>query len=204
MPGRKTDVVDCVWLAQLLEYGLLRASFIPPQPIRDLRDLTRYRKVLAEEHTRAANRVEKMLQDAGIKLSSVATDNLGASGRQILAALVAGNTDPQALAELARGRLRGKRPQLAQALSGRFREHHAFLIGQLLVNLDNIEDSLAALTTRIEVLLNPFVEELKLVSHHSWNQADCGVGDYLRDRRGYDVLRQARKPFQLVAVLSAQ
>jgi len=108
VPGRKTDVADCVWLAQLLEHGLLQASFIPPQPIRDLRDLTRHRKTLAEEHTRVANRLEKVLQDAGIKLSSVATDILGATGRQILAALAGGNTDAQQLAELARGRLRAK------------------------------------------------------------------------------------------------
>lgn len=163
VPGRKTDVADCVWLAQLLEHGLLRASFIPPQPIRDLRDLTRYRKSLAEEHSRVANRLEKVLQDAGIKLSSVATDILGATGRQILAALAAGKADPELLAGLARGRLREKKAQLSQALRGRFREHHAFLLGRLLVDLDNIEDAMVEVATRVEELLRPFVAELELL-----------------------------------------
>ncbi|MGO9060064.1 MAG: IS110 family transposase [Candidatus Binataceae bacterium] len=160
VPGRKTDVADGVWLAQLLEHGLLRASFIPPQPIRDLRDLTRYRKSLSEEHTRVANRLEKVLKDAGIKLSTVVTDILGVSGCQILAALVSGTNDPEVLAELARGRLRKKKPELSQVLSGHFREHHAFFIGRLLLDLDNVEDSLVA---RIEVLLRPLVQELELV-----------------------------------------
>jgi transposase len=163
VPGRKTDVADCVWLAQLLEHGLLRASFIPPQPIRDLRDLTRYRKSLSEERTRVANRLEKVLQDAGIKLSSVATDIVGVSGRQILTALVSGTTDPEALAELARGRLRRKKQELSQVLSGHFREHHAFFIGRLLLDLDNVEDALAEVSARIEVLLRPFAQELELV-----------------------------------------
>ena len=110
VPGRKTDVADCAWLAQLLEHGLLRSSFVPP--IRELRDLTRYRKSLTEERTRAANRLHKVLQDAGIKLSSVATDMLGASGRSMLMALVAGTTDPALLADLARGQLRKKLPEL--------------------------------------------------------------------------------------------
>ena len=163
VPGRKTDVADGVWLAQLLEHGLLRASFIPPQPIRDLRDLTRYRKSLSEEHTRVANRLEKVLKDAGIKLSTMVTDILGVSGCQILAALVSGTNDPEVLAELARGRLRKKKPELSQVLSGHFREHHAFFIGRLLLDLDNVEDSLAAVVARIEVLLRPLVQELELV-----------------------------------------
>ena len=112
VPGRKTDVADCVWLAQLLEHGLLRSSFVPPAPIRELRDLTRYRKSLTEERTRAANRLHKVLQDAGIKLSSVATDLLGVSGHAMLMALVAGTTDPALLANLARGKLRKKLPEL--------------------------------------------------------------------------------------------
>ena len=119
VPGRKTDVADCVWLAQLLESGLLTASFIPPRPIRDLRDLTRYRKSLQEEHSRMANRLEKVLQDAGLKLSSVASDILGVSGRQILTRLVQGVTDPAQLAELAHGRLRNKKRELIAALRGR-------------------------------------------------------------------------------------
>src|SRR5215831_15577876 len=124
VPGRKTDMQDCAWIAQLLEHGLLRGSFVPPAPIRELRDLTRYRKVLVQERTRAANRLHKVLQDAGIKLASVATDILGVSGRAMLGALVEGTSDPNALAELARGSLRKKLPALREALVGRFRPHH--------------------------------------------------------------------------------
>jgi transposase len=115
VPGRKTDVLDCVWIAQVLEHGLLRGSFVPPPLIRDLRDLTRYRRVLTDERTREANRLHKLLQDAGIKLASVANDVLGVSGRAMLEALVAGTTDPAVLADLARGRLRAKLPALRQA-----------------------------------------------------------------------------------------
>src|SRR5512133_2418471 len=112
VPGRKTDVADAAWIAQLVEHGLVRPSFVPPRPIRELRNLTRYRKTVIEERTREAQRLEKLLEDAGIKLSSVATDILGVSGRAMLAALVAGVRDPQLLAELAKGRLRAKIPLL--------------------------------------------------------------------------------------------
>src|SRR5207249_3739880 len=118
VPGRKTDVQDCAWLAQLLEHGLLRGSFVPPAPIRELRDLTRYRKSLIQERAREANRVHKMLEDAGIKLATVARDVLGMSGRAMLEALVRGTRDPAVLAELARGRMRAKLPALRQALAG--------------------------------------------------------------------------------------
>jgi len=121
VPGRKTDVKDCVWIAQLLEHGLLRGSFVPPAPIRDLRDLTRYRKAVIQDRTRVANRLHKALEEAGIKLAAVASDILGVSGRAMLAALVQGTTDPAVLADLARGRLRGKLPALRQALANRFR-----------------------------------------------------------------------------------
>ena len=123
LPGRKTDVGDAAWLAELLEHGLLRSSFVPPPAIRQLRDLTRYRKRLIQAHSAECQRVQKTLEDAGSKLDSVATDVLGVSGRAILKALVAGERDPQVLAELARGKLRTKLPQLRQALRGRFGEH---------------------------------------------------------------------------------
>jgi hypothetical protein len=123
VPGRKTDVKDCAWIAQLLEHGLIRGSFVPPAPIRDLRDLTRYRKAVIQERTRQANRLHKVLEDAGIKLASVASDVLGVSGRALLQALVTGTRDPKALADLARGNLRKKLPALRQALTGRFRPH---------------------------------------------------------------------------------
>jgi transposase len=156
VPGRKTDVADCAWLAQLLEHGLLRSSFVPPAPIRELRDLTRYRKRLTEERTRAANRLHKVLQDAGIKLSSVATDMLGVSGRSMLMALVADTTDPALLADLARGQLRKKLPELRRALTGRFGSHHRFMVSRLLADLDYVEEASADLSRRIEELLAPF------------------------------------------------
>ena len=129
LPGRKSDVLDAEWLAELLEHGLLRGSFVPPPAIRELRDLTRYRKRLVQTHTAECQRIQKTLEDAGIKLDSVASDVLGVSGRAMLRALVAGERDPEVLAELAKGVLRKKIPELRQALRGRFRDHHALLIG---------------------------------------------------------------------------
>jgi len=142
VPGRKSDVADCAWLAQLLEHGLLRASFVLPRPIRELRDLTRLRKSLIQDRTRAANRLHKVLQDAGLKLSSVAANVLGVSGRAMLSALMGGNSDPNQLAELARGRMRNKMPALRQALTGRFRSHHAFLLGQVIAHVDYLDESI--------------------------------------------------------------
>jgi transposase len=164
MPGRKTDVADAAWLAQLLENGLLRPSFIPPRAIRELRDLVRYRSQLKHDHTRVANRLHKVLQDADLKLSSVMSDILGVSGRQILQQLAAGHSDPATLAQLARGRLRAKLPELRQALSGRFSAHHAFLIGQCLSELDNLEESMSALAARVEEHLVPFAQQIERLS----------------------------------------
>jgi transposase len=160
VPGRKTDIKDCAWIAQCLEHGLLRGSFVPPAPIRELRDLTRHRRVLTEERTRAANRLHKLLQDAGIKLASVASDILGVSGRAMLEALVSGTTDPAVLAELARGRLRQKLPALRHALAGRFRPHHAFLVGQLLGHIDYLDESIATVSAEVDDRLAPFAQQL--------------------------------------------
>jgi hypothetical protein len=160
VPGRKTDVQDCVWIAQLLEHGLLRGSFVPPAPIRDLRDLTRHRRALQQERTRTANRLHKLLQDAGIKLASVASNILGASGRAMLAALVEGTTDPKTLADLAKGKLRRKLPALRDALVGRFRDHHAFLASQLLAHLDDLDEAITMVSERIAEALTPYSEEL--------------------------------------------
>ena len=160
VPGRKTDVQDCVWIAQLLEHGLLRGSFVPPVPIRELRDLTRYRKALIQDRTRVANRLHKALEDAGVKLASVASDILGVSGRAMLQALAEGTTDPVLLADLARGRLRGKLPAIRAALAGRFRPHHGFLVGQLLAHLDYIDEAIATLSAEIESRLSPFADQL--------------------------------------------
>jgi len=150
LPGRKSDVLDAEWLAELLEHGLLRGSFVPPPAIRELRDLTRYRKRLIQAHTAECQRIHKTLEDAGIKLDSVASDVLGVSGRLMLQALVDGERDPEVLAELAKGRLRKKIPELRQALRGRFRDHHALLIGLSLEHTAHLEAATATLDARID------------------------------------------------------
>ncbi len=156
VPGRKTDVKDSEWLAQLLECGLLRASFVPPPAIRELRDLTRYRVQQVRDRSQEVNRLCKVLEDAGLKLTSVITDVMGTSGRAMLTALVAGTTDPTVLAELARGKLRKKLPELRRALQGRFRLHHAFLIEQVFAKIDFLDEALERLTVEIDRRLAPF------------------------------------------------
>jgi transposase len=156
LPGRKTDVGDAAWLCELLECGLLRGSFVPPPQIRELRDLVRYRKRLIQAHGAECQRIQKTLEDAGIKLDSVAADVLGVSGRAILAALVRGERDPQVLAELAKGKLRKKLPQLRQALRGRFGEHHALLVGLALDHLKHLEVAIARLDARVDEVIAPF------------------------------------------------
>lgn len=163
VPGRKTDVKDCEWIADLLAHGLLRGSFVPPKPIRDLRDLTRYRSTVAHLRAEEVQRLHKLLQDAGIKLSSVATDVMGVSGRAMIDALVEGTKDPTVLAELAVGKLRKKLPLLRQALEGRFRDHHAFLVTQLLAHIDYLEELNDSLTKKIEEQLLPFSKEMELL-----------------------------------------
>jgi transposase len=158
VPGRKTDVKDAEWVAQLLQYGLLSPSFIPPPPIRELRDLTRQRAQLVRERAAAANRVQKVLEDANIKLAGVATDVLGASGRAMLAAIVGGAEDPAALAALARGSLRRKAPELTLALRGRVTDHHRFLLRTLLRQVDQLEGLIGEYAARIEEVTTPFAE----------------------------------------------
>jgi transposase len=155
LEGRKTDAGDCAWIAQLLQHGLLRPSFVPERPVRELRDLTRQRAQLTGERAAAANRIQKVLEDANIKLASVATDVLGVSGRAMLAELVQGQDDPEALAEQARGRLRAKIPRLREALRGRVTGHHRFLLRLHLDHLAYLDELLARLTERIEGLLGP-------------------------------------------------
>jgi transposase len=157
VPGRKTDVADSAWIAQMVEYGLVRPSFVPPPPIRELRDLTRHRRTLVEERTRVIQRLEKVLQDAGIKLTSVASALLTKSGRAILDALLAGESDPQVLADLARGRLRAKIPALREALAGRFRAgHHGLLVAQMLAHIDFLDAAIADLDTSLAAAAEPF------------------------------------------------
>jgi transposase len=163
LPGRKTDVKDAEWIAQLLEHGLLRGSFIPCEPVRDLRDVTRYRKTLIQQHAAEANRVQKLLEGANIKLGDVASDVLGASGRAMLRALVAGERDALRLAELARGVLRKKQLALVAALTGRFTAHHAFLLEQLLDHLDELERHIARCDAKVEEYLRPFEPEFQLL-----------------------------------------
>jgi transposase len=150
VPGRKTDVQDAAWLAELLVHGLLKASFIPAKPQRILRDLTRYRVNLVEERARTIQRLQKVLEQANIKLASVATDVLGVSGRRMLEALVAGKTDAATLAELAKGRLRNKLPALTQALTGLVEAHHRFLLAQHLVHLDFLDEQIETVGEQIE------------------------------------------------------
>jgi transposase len=161
VPGRKTDVKDCEWIAQLLEHGLLRASFIPPKPIRELRDLTRHRKTLIQERARTANRVQKILEGSNVKLASVASDVLGVSGRAVLEALIGGERNSVALARLTRGRLRATRDKLEEALTGRFTEHHGFLLKQLLAQVDFLAARIAECDQRIEVLCRPLAEKIE-------------------------------------------
>jgi transposase len=164
VPGRKTDIQDSVWICQLVEHGLVRPSFVPPKPIRELRDLTRYRKAQIEERGREVQRLDKVLQDAVIKLSSVASETLGVSARRMLEALVAGTHDPDLLAELARGRLRRKLPALREALAGRFRtEHHGLLVSQILAHIDYLDETIALLSERIEQAITPFSRERELL-----------------------------------------
>ncbi len=157
LPGRpKTDVLDAVWLCKVAERQMLRPSFVPPWPIRRLRDLTRYRIDLVGVRTAEKNRVEKLLEDACIKLSVVASDIFGVSGRAMMAALIAGERDPQTLAQLARSRMRTKIGRLEEAFNGHFDEHHRFLLTRMLDRVDGINADIAAVDTQIEAYLAPF------------------------------------------------
>jgi transposase len=161
--GRKTDVQDAAWLAELLEHGLLQASFIPPVEIRDLRDLTRYRRRLIQERSAEMNRVQKVLEDANIKLGVVASDVFGVSGRAMLDALLEGQKTPAEMAELAQKRLRQKREELREALTGRLRAHHRLLLGGMLAHIDFLTTAIGKCDTAVEELLRPFTAMLDRV-----------------------------------------
>ena len=153
VPGRKTDIKDAEWLAQLMQHGLLRPSFIPPREQRELRDLVRYPQTTVEDRTRVVNRIQKVLEDANLKLAAVVTDIQGVSAQEILRTLVGAEQDPPTLAALARGKLLKKRTELEQALVGRMREHHRFLLAELLTHLDFLDGKVATLEARIEDLV---------------------------------------------------
>lgn len=163
VPGRKTDMKDSEWLADLLRHGLLKASFIPPQPIRVLRELSRYRTSLLQERSQEVNRLQKTLEGANIKLAPVATDVLGVSGRDMIEALIRGTTDPEVLAKLARGRLRQKLPQLQEALLGWVQPHHQILLRHILAHIDFLDTQLSQLLAEIEAQLRPFEKERELL-----------------------------------------
>ncbi len=163
VPGRKTDVSDSEWIADLLRHGLIRGSFIPPAPIRALRELTRHRSNFVRERTNLVNRVHKTLESANVKLASVATDIMGASGRAMLAALIDGHADPAAMAELAKGKLRNKRAELTKALEGRVKAHHRFILTELLCQIDGLDETLARFNQEIETACAPFTELIELV-----------------------------------------
>jgi transposase len=163
VPGRKTDVKDAEWLCQLAEAGLLKAIFVPPKPIRALRNLTRYRKTQIQERQREANRLHKALEDTGIKLDCIATDILGVSGRRMLDALVHGTTDPEVLSDLAKGRLRAKLPALKEALEGRFDDLHALWIGAILAHIDFLDEQIDRLSDAIEEQIRPFAQAVELL-----------------------------------------
>jgi len=180
LPGRKSDVADAEWLADLLEHGLLRGSFVPPPAIRQLWDLTRYRKRLIQAHNSECQRIQKTLEDAGIKLDSVASSVLGASGRAMLSALIAGERDPKVLAELAKGRLRSKMPELREALRGRFMDHHALLLEMILDHITYLERAIAELDHRVQVVIAPFAEardRLSTITGIGNRAAECIIAE---------------------------
>jgi transposase len=158
VPGRKTDVKDCQWIAQLLQHGLLRPSFVPPTEIRELRDLTRQRSQFISERAAVANRIQKVLEDANIKLASVASEVLGVSGRAMIAALIAGQSEPERLADLARRKLRRKIPQLKQALHGRVTDHHRFLLRTLMDHVRHLDQLIEQFHDRIDEVMAPFAQ----------------------------------------------
>jgi transposase len=175
LPGRKTDVKDSEWLADLLRHGLVKPSFVPPMDTRDLRDLTRYRTRLIGDRTSEVNRVQKVLEGANVKLGSVASDVLGVSGRAMLDAIVAGERDAEKLASLARGRLKGKKDELILALEGMVRSHHRFMLRQHLAHIDHLNGLIDELSREIEERLRPFLEVVK------WFDEVPGIGQRLAE-----------------------
>ncbi len=188
VPGRKSDVRDCQWIAQLLQCGLLKGSFIPPRPQRELRDLTRHRTQLVEEKTRTINRIQKVLEDANIKLTSVASDVMGVSGRAMIQRLIEGETDPHKLADLAQRQLRGKIPELEKALEGKLTGHHRFLLKMLWKELAQQEELIAELDVKIEEQTRPFAAEIERLD--AIPGADRRVAEVLLAEVGPDM-----KPF---------
>jgi len=162
MPGRKTDVKDCEWLADLLQHGLVRGSFVPPTDIQDLRDLTRYRAELTQAQNRVTNRIQKVLEQANIKLSSVASDTLGVSGQRMIEAIIAGEDNPESLADMAQKRLRQRIPELQMALTGRVRDHHRFLLREHLDEWKALANRIRRVEQEIDRRIVPFEHAVTL------------------------------------------
>ena len=194
VPGRKTDVKDADWIADLLCHGLLRSSFVPPQPIRELRDLMRYRRKLVESQTAERNRLLKLLETANIKLATVASDVFGVSGRLMLQALAEGKATPQEIAQLAKGLLRKKIPELEPALEGRLEEHHRFLLELQLRRLQAVEEDLAVLERRIQEKLQPYAAQLALLQEIpgvDWTLAAVIIAELGVDMKVFQSVSQA-------------
>src|SRR5262250_2260903 len=194
VPGRKTDVKDAEWIAELLCHGLLRSSFVPPKPIRELRDLTRYRRKLVESQVAERNRLLKLLESANIKLASVAADVFGRSGQLMLRALIEGKASPQEMAELAKGRMRAKIPELEPALEGKLEEHHRFLLRLQLQRLEAAEKDLTVLEQRIQEKLKPYAAQLTLLDESpgvDWTTAAAIIAELGVDMSVFQNVLQA-------------
>jgi len=204
VPGRKTDVKDAEWIADLLCHGLLRSSFVPPQPIRELRDLTRYRRKLVESRSAERNRLLKVLETANIKLASVATDVFGTSGRLMLRALIEGKATSQEMADLAKKKLRSKIPQLELALEGKLEEHHRFLLKLQLDRLESVESDLATLEQRIQEKLQPYAAQLCPPARDPGRRTNFGSGDHCRTGRRHECVPECFAPGLLCGSLPGQ
>lgn len=184
VPGRKTDLADAEWLADVVAHGMVRPSFVPPPPIRELRELTRYRKTQIDVRAQEIQRLDKVLQDAGIKLSSVASHVLTKSGREMVEALISGETDPAVLARMAKGRMRPKIPQLTEAMQGMFGPHHAVVCRQILDHIDFLDHSIGALSEDVVTRMHPFEGAIALlVTTGSLQKPFDGDGPPWRGRR---------------------
>lgn len=181
VPGRKTDVKDSQWIAELLQHGLLRPSFIPPIAQRDLRDLTRHRTNFVRERVNLVNRIQKVLEGANIKLAAVVSDVMGVSGRAILEAIVLGQTNPAIMAELAKGRLCSKREELIQALERRVRLHQRFILAELLCQLDSLDETIARNDIGDSTVLRPFWADNRTPGYYSWRGSDNRRNDCFRN-----------------------
>ena len=191
VPGRKTDLSDAEWLADVAAHGMVRPSFVPPPEIRELRELTRYRKTQVDARAKEIQRLEKVLQDAGIKLTSVASTVWSVSSREMIEALIAGERDPKVLAEMAKGRMRAKIPQLEEALSGHFGAHHAVVCRQIIDHIDFLDRSIAALTDEITTRLVPFEAAVTILCSITGDLEDDRRGDRRRDGRRHEPVPDA-------------